>query len=143
MVPRDDRDDQPPKSGPLHQRPATQPVLSRDRRDSTAVPIAQYEDVTSRIDLSDDKELSEARFRRDVMRTQRTLGIKIAAGNKVFRDAFRRMDEERIRRRDAEVERARLREAARIRRDKTLRFIVTKIVPIIAGIAGLITALKG
>jgi hypothetical protein len=116
---------------PKHPRAATDPAVPR---------ATGYEDVTGQhFKTPEDEE--EARFRRDVMRGQRALSIKMAAGARVFRDQLRELvaiakasEVERERRRAEEIEH-------KVRRDKFLRFALTKVAPILVAVAGVLTAI--
>lgn len=132
-----DRDHHVPK----HPRAATDP----------AVPVAiPHEPVTGRYDTFAEEQA--ARIRRDVheqmLKGNRAIAIKVGAGNRFVRDRVgglvERLDaietmlkasaEERERRRAEEIEH-------KIRRDKFLRFLITKAAPILVALAGVITAI--
>jgi len=131
-MPADDRDHQPPKSGRLWQRPQSTP----------AAPTAVYEDVTGRFDTLEAE--NEARFRRDVIRSLRAVSLKVAAGNRVFRDELRQSREERERRRADEAEQRQRKEAAKQRRHQIVKRLISKevLTALGAAIAGVVAALK-
>lgn len=141
----DNRDQQPPKSGRIWDRPQSQPVVQP--KSSTAVPAEVYEDVTGRYDLSPRDEV-DARFRRDVMRMLRQQNAKTGAIGKFMRDQFRAMADERERRRSAEDKAVERKEQAKHRRHQLWsRFVGLGLSPklwtaIGAAVAGVLTALK-
>lgn len=130
----DDRDSRKPKHGPLTESAAAP-------RAETAVPERVGDQVTGQTFESPDAE-DRARFQRDMRRGMRALSLKIAAGNKVFRDELRASRAERDRRRADEADERERKEIAKVRRDAFWRFVLRRAVPaIIASIGGVLTAL--
>lgn len=127
----DPRDIRKPKTPPPHVRA------------QTAVPEPiEREQVTGRYDTF--AEEAAARARRDVHETllkgNRAISIKIAAGNRVFRDQMRELVAASKASTEERERRAAREERDRERLETTKRYLIRYGAPILTAIGGIITA---